>query len=225
MKHLIARAYLGLIFLIGCLALVLFVSAGSLAFWQAWIYLSVWTVCVVFVTTYLVKHDQLLLASRVQAGPTAETQKSQQVIQSLASLFFVALYVVAGLDFRFQWSTVPPVVSLISDAFVVVGFFIVFLVFKANSYTSAVIEVSSEQEVVTTGPYSVVRHPMYAGAMLLLLFTPTALGSWVAIPFVLPMLMVIVARLREEERLLRANLGGYEAYCQKVHYRLAPFIW
>jgi len=104
---------------------------------------------------------------------------------------------------------VPPVVSLISDGFVALGFFVVFLVFRENSYTSAIIEVSKEQEVIANGPYSVVRHPMYAGASLLLLFSPLALGSWAALPFPAPLILVVVARLLEEEKFLSANLSGY----------------
>lgn len=216
---------LGLVFLVLCLALVLFLSAGSFEFWQAWVFLAVWTISVLFITLYLIKYDQKLLASRVQAGPTAETQKIQKFIQSLASLFFIGLFVVPGLDFRFHWSSVPPVVSWISDGFVVLGFLIVFLVFKENSYTSAVIEVSDEQKVITTGPYAIVRHPMYAGAILLLLFTPLALGSWVALPFPLPLILVVVFRLIEEEKFLLAHLTGYPVYRQKVPYRLVPLIW
>jgi protein-S-isoprenylcysteine O-methyltransferase Ste14 len=120
---------------------------------------------------------------------------------------------------------VPPVVSWISDGVVVLGFFIVFLVFRENRYTSAVIEVTNEQKVITTGPYSVVRHPMYAGAILLLLFTPLALGSWIAIPFPFPLFLVVAFRSLEEEKFLLVNLSGYAAYCQKVRYRLVPFIW
>jgi protein-S-isoprenylcysteine O-methyltransferase Ste14 len=208
-----------------CLALALFLSAGSLGFWQAWVFLAVWTISVGLITAYLVKYDQKLLASRVQAGSVAETQKVQQVIQSVASLFFIGLFIVPGLDFRFHWSVVPPVISLVSDGFVFLGFFIVFLVFKENTYTSATIEVSDEQKVITGGPYSVVRHPMYAGAILLLLFAPLALGSWVTIPFPLPLILVVAVRLLEEEKFLAANLNGYEAYRQKVRYRLVPFVW
>lgn len=171
------------------------------------------------------QYDQKLLASRVQVGPIAEPQKRQQIIQGLASLFFVGLFIVPGLDFRFHWSSVAPALSLIADAVVALGFYIVFLVFKENSYTSYTVEVADEQTVVTSGPYSLVRHPMYAGAFLLLLFTPLALGSWVALPFVLPLMLVIVIRLREEEKFLQANLRGYEQYRQTVRYRLVPFVW
>jgi protein-S-isoprenylcysteine O-methyltransferase Ste14 len=225
MNNLIVRSFLGLAFLVLVLALALFLSAGSLAYWQAWLFLAVWTVTVSLITGYLVKKDQKLLASRVQAGPVAETQRIQQVIQSLASLFFIGIFIIPGLDFRFHWSTVPPIVSIISDGFVILGFYIVFLVFKENSYTSATIEVSDEQKVVTTGPYSVVRHPMYAGAILLLIFAPVALGSWVAIPFPWPLILVVAFRAQEEEKFLAANLSEYEAYRQKVRYRLVPYIW
>ena len=207
------------------LALALFIPAGSLNFWQAWVYLAVWAVCTVLITAYLFKYDQELLAGRVKAGPVAETQRSQQIIQSLAALFFIGLFIVSGLDYRLGWSNVPPLLSLIADGFVALGFSIVFLTFRENSYTRATIEVSDEQQVISAGPYRMIRHPMYAGALLLLLFTPLALGSWVAVPFVLPMILVIAARLLDEEKLLNENLRGYQEYCARVHYHLIPFVW
>jgi protein-S-isoprenylcysteine O-methyltransferase Ste14 len=223
--NLLPKAFLGLAFLLVILALALFIPARSLAFWQAWVYLGVFGVSTLLVTLYLIRNDRELLARRVKGGPTAEAQKNQQIIQGFASLFFIALYVVAGLDYRFGWSNVPPVVSLIADGFVALGFYIVFRVFRENTYTSATIEVSDEQKVISSGPYRVVRHPMYAGAFLLLLATPLALGSWVALPFPIPLILVIVIRLLDEERFLSSNLGGYEAYRQKVHYRLVPYVW
>ena len=225
MDRLIVKTILGFAFLLLVLALALFLPAGSLGFWQAWLYLAVFAACTILITAYLAKNDRELLAGRVQAGPIAETQKSQQVIQSLASLFFIALYIVAGLDFRFGWSHVPAVVSVLADGVVALGFYVVFLVFRENSYTRSTIEVSAGQQVITTGPYALVRHPMYAGAMLLMIFTPVALGSWLALPFVIPLILVIVARLLDEERFLKANLPGYEDYCQQVHSRLVPSIW
>jgi protein-S-isoprenylcysteine O-methyltransferase Ste14 len=225
MRALLVKTISGFAFLMLVLALALFIPAGALSFWQAWAYLAVFSVCTILITVYLIKYDPKLLASRVKAGPTSETQKSQRIIQSLAGLFFVGLFIVPGLDFRFHWSEVPPVVSLISDGFVALGFLIVFLVFRENSYSSAIIEVSPEQKVITSGPYGVVRHPMYAGAILLLIFTPPALGSWVAIVCPLPLILVVAARLLEEEKYLVTNLSGYAAYRQRVHYRLLPFIW
>lgn len=225
MSNLIGKAIMGLGFLLLVLAIALFVPAGSLSFWQAWVYLAVFAICVILITAYLVRYDRELLAGRVQAGPVAETQRSQQIIQSLASLFFIGVYVVAGLDFRFGWSSVPPVISWVADGFVALGFFFVFLVFRENTYTRATIAVSAEQKVISTGPYSLVRHPMYAGAMLLLVATPIALGSWVALPFVVPLMLVIAVRLLDEEKFLRANLRGYAEYCEKVRYHLIPFVW
>jgi len=225
MNNLLAITVAGFFFLMLMLALALFIPAGSLSFWQAWVYLAVWAVCVILITAYLIKNDQALLAGRVQAGPVAEPLKSQKIIQSLASLFFIGLFIVPGLDFRFCWSNMPPIVSLIADGFVALGFYIVFLVFKENSYTRATIEVSDEQKVVTSGPYRMVRHPMYAGALLLLIVTPLALGSWVAMPFSLPLILVIAVRLREEEQFLEKNLASYPEYCQKVCYHLVPYVW
>jgi protein-S-isoprenylcysteine O-methyltransferase Ste14 len=225
MGKLLIQTFLGFSFLLFVLGLALFVSAGSLAYWQAWVFLAVFGGCTLLITVYLIMNDTRLLASRVQAGPVAETQKSQQIIQGFASLFFIALFIVAGLDYRFGWSHIPAVLSLIADGFVVLGLFIVFLVFRENSFTSGTIEVAGDQKVVSTGPYGVVRHPMYAGAFLMLVFTPIALGSWVALPFVLPLMLVIVLRLMEEEKFLAVNLPGYTQYRQKTPYRLIPFVW
>ena len=221
----VRESILGVAFLMLTLAGAIFGSAGSLNFWQAWIYLLIFLACTLFITAYLIKYDPKLLARRVKAGPIAERQKTQQLIQSLASLLFVSLFIVSGLDHRFHWSEVRPLVSLISDGFVVLGFFVVFLVFRENSYTSAIIEVSTEQKVITSGPYRVVRHPMYTGASLLLLFSPLALGSWVALACSVLLIVVVAIRLFDEEKYLAINLSGYEAYRQTVRYRLVPFIW
>jgi protein-S-isoprenylcysteine O-methyltransferase Ste14 len=225
MDNLLVKTFLGFAFLMLVLALALFLPAGSLRFWQAWVYLADFAGCTILITAYLMRNDRELLARRVRGGPTAETQKSQQIIQGLASLFFIALYIVPGLDYRFHWSHVAPLVSWVADAVVALGFYIVFLVFKENSYTSATIEVSGEQQVISSGPYAVVRHPMYAGAFLLLMATPLALGSWVSIPLPIPVILVIIVRLLDEEKFLSANLSGYEAYRQKVPYRLLPYVW
>ena len=225
MNNLLVRTILGFLFLLLCLGLALFIPAGSLRFWQAWLYLAVFAGCTILITAYLMKNDRDLLAGRVKAGPVAETQRSQQIIQGFASLFFIAVYIVAGLDYRFGWSSLPPVVSLAADAIVALGFFIVFLVFRENSFTHAVIEVSDEQRVITTGPYRLVRHPMYSSALLLMLFTGVALGSWVAVPFSIPLVLVIAVRLLDEEKFLSANLSGYSDYCQKVRYHLIPYVW
>ncbi len=225
MDSLILKAFAGLAFLLILLGAVVFISAGTLDYWQAWVYLAVFGGCTLFVTLYLIRNDPRLLQSRVQAGPAAETQKSQQVIQAFAGLFFIGIFVVSGLDFRFGWSKVSPLVSIISDVFVALSLLFVFLVFRENSFTSATIEVQDEQKVVSTGPYNLVRHPMYAGATVLLLFTPPALGSWIGIVMVIGVILVVVLRLLDEEKFLAKNLKGYDAYRAKVRYRLVPYIW
>ncbi|HEY3379988.1 MAG TPA: isoprenylcysteine carboxylmethyltransferase family protein [Armatimonadota bacterium] len=225
MAKLLTKAIAGFVFLMLVQALALFLPAGSVHFWQAWVYLAVSAACTILITAYLAKYDPKLLASRVKGGPTAERQRSQQIIQGLAGIFYFGLFVVSGLDFRFHWSAVSPLLSGIADGFVVVGNFIIYRVFKENSYTSATIEVGEGQTVITSGPYGVVRHPMYAGAILMLLVTPPALGSWVGLVCLAPLILAIIVRLLEEERFLRANLDGYAVYCRQVRYRLVPGIW
>src|SRR5512140_2446860 len=225
MASLILRSFAGLLFLLGVLGLALFASAGTVSYWQAWLYLAVFGLSVLLITLYLFVRDRRLLERRLNVGPAAERQRAQQVIQGLASMFFLLVYVVAGLDRRFGWSHVPPAISVVSEAAVALGLLVVFLVFRANAYTSAIIEVADQQRVVSSGPYALVRHPMYSGAFLMLLCTPPALGSWPALLFVVPLMLVIVARLQAEERFLAASLPGYEDYRRKVRSRLIPGIW
>jgi protein-S-isoprenylcysteine O-methyltransferase Ste14 len=225
MNNLLVRSFIGLIFLLLVLALCLFLPAGSLAYWQAWVFLAVFGVCVTLITAYLFRFDQGLLTRRVEAGPVAEPEPLQKVIQSVAALCFILMFIVPGLDYRFHWSNVPPAVVAVSELMVVLGLFIVFLVFRENSYSGATVRVAVEQKVVTTGPYAAVRHPMYAGALLMCLFVPLALGSWVGAPFTVPLIIVIVVRLLDEEKLLKADLPGYEAYWRTVRYHLIPYVW
>ncbi|BDG04983.1 methyltransferase family protein [Anaeromyxobacter oryzae] len=220
MKSVAGIAWLQLV-----LAAALFGSAGTLRYWQAWLYWSVFLGAVLVITIHFLRHDPDLIRRRLAVGPVAERRRVQQVVQALATLCFLALFVASGLDRRFRWSSVPSPVSLAADALVVLGFAIVFLVFRENSHTSALVEVSAGQRVVSTGPYRHVRHPMYAGALLLLAATPPALGSLVALPFVVALAGVIVARLVDEERLLASELPGYRAYCGEVRYRLVPRVW
>jgi protein-S-isoprenylcysteine O-methyltransferase Ste14 len=155
----------------------------------------------------------------------AEQQKSQKVIQALASLFFILPFITSSLDHRLGWSHVPTFIVLFGDMLVVVGLYVVFLVFRENTFTSATIEVKDEQKVISTGPYAMIRHPMYAGAFIMLLGIPLALGSWWAFIFVFLLFAAIVWRLLEEEKFLSKNLPGYTGYRQKVRYRLIPYIW
>jgi protein-S-isoprenylcysteine O-methyltransferase Ste14 len=187
--------------------------------------LFIFTAASALITAYLWKHDPKLLERRVHAGPRAEKEKIQKLIQMLASLAFVGTLVLPSLDHRYHWSRVPLALIVVGEAMVAFGFWGVFLVYKENSFTSATIEVAPDQRVVSTGPYAIVRHPMYAGALVLLLGTPLALGSLWGILMVLPMIVVLVARLLNEEVFLNESLPGYTEYCQKVRFHLVPLIW
>jgi protein-S-isoprenylcysteine O-methyltransferase Ste14 len=224
-KELARKAVLGFTRLILALGIFLFAPAGTLDFWQAWVYLCVFAASSALITAYLWKKDPQLLERRVNAGPGAEKEKSQKRIQLFASLAFIGVMVLPSIDHRLRWSVVPLPVVIAGDVLAILGFLIVFLVFKVNTFTAATIEVAADQKVISTGPYAIVRHPMYSGALVMLVGTPLALGSWWGLLMFIPMIFTIVFRLLDEESFLSRNLPGYEQYCQIVRYRLAPFVW
>jgi protein-S-isoprenylcysteine O-methyltransferase Ste14 len=220
-----ARALAALAALAGAMALLLFLPAGTVHYWQGWVYLFVFTGASLLVTLDLMRRDPELLRRRLRGGPTAEKRPAQKLIMLGASIGFIALLVVPGLDRRFGWSSVPVPAALIGDLLVAIGFYLIFLVYRENSFTSATIEVAANQKVIATGPYAIVRHPMYAGGMLYLLGTPLALGScWGFVPLA-AMMPLLLWRLADEERLLERNLPGYAQYRQRVRHRLVPFVW
>lgn len=225
MKNLTGQAFLGLVQLVVLLAIFLFLPGWSFNYWQAWVFLIVFSISVFLITLYFLRKDPSLIQSRLKAGPVAEQQKSQKIIQALASIFFVLPFITASIDHRLGWSKVPTWVVLLGDVLVALGIYIVFLVFRENTFTSATIEVQDEQKVISTGPYALIRHPMYSGAFIMLLGLPLALGSCWALIFVFLLFAAIVWRLLEEENFLAKNLPGYSGYRQKVRYRLIPFIW
>jgi protein-S-isoprenylcysteine O-methyltransferase Ste14 len=225
LSKLAAKTTLGFANLILLLAISLFVPAWTLHFWQGWLYLFLFASSSAAITIYLWKRDRALLSRRVSAGPIAEKTRTQQIIQLFASLGFLAILIVPALDYRFSWSHVPLWLVLAGDLLVVLGFYIVFRVFCVNTFTAATVEVTEQQTVISTGPYAYVRHPMYSGALIMLLGTTLALASWWGLlPFVF-MVAVIVARLLNEEKLLLANLRGYAEYVARVKYRLIPPVW
>ena len=219
------RALTGLAQLAVALALLLFVPAWTIDYWQAWLFLIVFVGACALITIYVWRNDRKLLERRMRAGPASEKEPVQKTIQILTSSLFIALFLLPAVDHRFDWSQVPAAIVLVGDALVALGFCIVFLVFKENSFSAATIEVAAGQTVVSTGPYAVVRHPMYAGALVMLFGTPLALGSWWALAIFVPIVGAIVWRLLEEERFLLANLDGYADYRRIVRFRLVPFLW
>jgi protein-S-isoprenylcysteine O-methyltransferase Ste14 len=219
------KALLGFVELIIIIGLFLFAPAGSFNFWQAWVYSIIFVGSSTAITFYLWNTDPKLLARRVNTGPGAEKEKIQKLIQSFNTILFIAFLVIPAFDHRFGWSHVPFYIVILGDILVILGFFLLFLVFRENAFASAIIEVTADQKVVTTGPYSIVRHPLYVSGLIMMLGTPLALGSWWGLLIFIPFTLVIIWRLLNEEKFLSKNLPGYKEYCQKVRYRLIPFLW
>ncbi|HTU01634.1 MAG TPA: isoprenylcysteine carboxylmethyltransferase family protein [Candidatus Sulfotelmatobacter sp.] len=219
------RAWLGLVFVAVGMGVVLFTTAGTFHYWQAWVYVALFSGASLLITLYLMKKDPALLARRVSGGPTAEKETAQKVIMVFASLGFIALLAVPGLDHRLAWSRVPLWCVVLGDVLFIIGWTIIFFVFRENTFTSATIEVAADQRVISTGPYSVVRHPMYAGALLYCVGTPLALGSYWGLLAFAAMLPFLLWRLFDEERFLSRYLPGYTEYCARVRSRLIPGLF
>jgi protein-S-isoprenylcysteine O-methyltransferase Ste14 len=207
------------------MGVALFVPAWTLHYWQAWLYLGVFFVLSVAITMDLMARDPQLLARRVHGGPAAETSRAQRLAMSVASAGFVAILVVSALDHRFGWSSVHTADVFGGDVLIVIGYVIIFFVFRANTFASSTIEIAMDQHVITTGPYAIVRHPMYAGAALYLIGMPLALGSWWGLLGLALLVPAFVWRMFDEEKTLTKSLPGYAEYCNTVRYRLIPRVW
>src|SRR3954463_9718789 len=196
------RAFGGLLVLILAMAALLFIPAGTLDYWQAWTFLCVYSTAPLAIPLYLMKSDPKLLERRMRGGPTAEKEPTQKVIMLLASVGFIGLLVVPALDHRFGWSHMPPAVALLGDGLLALGWLAIFFVFKENSFTSATIELAPDQKVISTGPYALVRHPMYAGGLVMLAGIPIALGSWWGLLVLVATMPALIWRLLHEEKFL-----------------------
>lgn len=204
------------------LGLIFFLPAGGFDYGEAWIYCGVILIPMFFSALYFLKNDPKLLERRMKMK---EKQTAQKWYVLFSSIIFLIAFLIPGFDHRYGWSDVPFWLVIISNIMILLGYLIFTAVMKENSYASRVIEVEKGQKVISTGPYGVVRHPMYSAAIIMFMFTPTALGSWWAL---LPMILVppfIIFRLINEEKLLHHNLPGYTAYTRKVTKRLIPWIW
>jgi protein-S-isoprenylcysteine O-methyltransferase Ste14 len=210
---------------VGVLGLLLFLPAGTLNYWQAWALIAVFVPGSNAIGIYLGVHDPELLERRKQAGPQAETRPAQKIIIIVLIAGLVGILVLSALDHRFGWSEVPAPMSLAGDVLAAIGLYITFLVVKENSFSAANIKVFKDQKVISTGPYAIVRHPMYSGTLLLTLASPPALGSWWGFLPVLLVIPMLVWRIFDEEKLLNAELPGYSDYARRVRYRLVPLGW
>ena len=225
MYKLYLRAALALLQLPLIVGALVFLPAWTLDYAQAWLFTAVFLACSLAITVYLAVKDPELLARRMRAGPTAETEPSQKVIMAVAPLAIGALPVVSAIDHRLAWSQVPPSIVILGDLLIIIAYVGFYFVLRENSYGAATIQVAEGQKVISTGPYAVVRHPMYSWALVMLLGIPLALGSWWGLLMLVPALATLVWRLRDEELFLTKNLPGYADYLRRTPHRLVPGVW
>ncbi len=218
------KAWLSLIVSSSLIGLSLFLSAGTIQYWQAWVYLGVGAASSVPLMLHIM-NDPILLENRTRAGPAAEQRLTQKIIVSVTGLPAIATFVVPGFDHRFGWSNVPPWLSIAGNLLILLSMWMVSRVFKENSFGSATVEIGKHQKVISTGPYAIVRNPMYSSAAVYFIGMSLALGSyWGLIPAFLTILGLIW-RLFDEEKFLTANLPGYIEYRAKVRWHLIPGIF
>lgn len=181
--------------------------SGTFNYWEVYLYFSILVIPMLFVFVYFMKRDPRFLERRSKG---TEKVKEQKIIQLINLPVFIAAFIIPGLDKRFGWSEIPAEIIITTDAVILAGYIIIFLVFRENSYASGIVEIDTGQKVISTGPYSIVRHPMYIGVLIMYLPTPVALGSyWGLIPMaLLPVAMLL--RILNEEKVLRENLVGYD---------------
>ena len=203
-------------------AVFLFVPAGSFRYWQGWVFIAILFLPMPVTSVYFMKRDPQLIERRLRTEEKISEQKS---IIRWARLVVFASLLLPGLDYRFGWSRVPLWLAILSQLFVFAGYLITLWVMKENSFASRTVQVEEGQRVISTGPYRLVRHPMYFGAVLMLLFMSPALGSWWALPGFLLAIPLIVLRLLNEEKKLCRDLPGYSDYCLRTRSRLLPLLW
>lgn len=215
-----------LMFVVGyvIIGLVLFLSAGTVSYWQAWISLVVGVVSYLPLMWLMMKNP-VLLENRVKGGPLAEKRIAQKIIISFGMIPVIALFILPPLDHRFGWSNVPSWLVIAGDLLLFIGMWMVYRVYKENAFGATVVKVTADQKVISTGPYAIVRNPMYSAAAVYVIGLSLSLGSyWGLIASALTILILIV-RLFDEEKFLAKNLPGYMEYQAKVRWHLVPGIF
>jgi protein-S-isoprenylcysteine O-methyltransferase Ste14 len=225
MSKLALRLTLTITILTIVMAALIFLSAGTLQFWQGWTFLSIFTLTSIVSTIYLYFRNPDLLERRSKGGPTEEKRPVQKLIQSLTAVGFFALLVVPALDRRFGWTQSGVALAMVGNLLDIVGTLIIIRVYNENSFAAATVDTFEGQRVISTGPYAIVRHPMYFGGLFYFFGIPLALGSWYGlIPFAL-LLPAMLWRMFDEERMLAESLPGYREYMAKVKRHLIPYVW
>ena len=214
----ISKFLLGII-LVGIL---IFLPAGTFNYFNGWLFMAILFIPMLFAGIIMMIKNPKLLKSRLNAK---EKQKEQGIVIKLSGLMFIVGFVLAGLDFRFKWIVLPPIVSYISSFVFILAYLLWAEVLKENTYLSRTIKVEEGQKVIDTGLYGIVRHPMYTATIILFLSMPLVLGSIISFFVFIFYPVLIIFRILYEEKLLEKELKGYAEYKQKVKYRILPFIW
>jgi len=201
---------------------LLFVPAGSIRFWQGWCYFATLFVPGLLAFAFFYEHHPQMVERRLLLK---EKVREQKRIMMLIYIIWPINFVLTGLDHRFGWSHSPLWLTIFSQVVVLGGYVTTLWVLKVNRFASRTIQVEPGQEVISSGPYRIVRHPMYLGACAMFLFTPLALGSYVTFPAFVLLIPLIVLRLLNEEKIMRQELPDYSEYCLRTHFRLVPFLW
>jgi protein-S-isoprenylcysteine O-methyltransferase Ste14 len=211
-------------FVLGLLmiGLLLFLPAGTFDFWQAWLFIGILFVPMFIAGIILMIRQPELLRKRLDAK---EQQQEQKWVVALSGLMFIAVFVVAGLNRRFGWYMLPDWAVYIATAIFLVAYAMYAEVMRENMWLSRTVEVQENQQVVSTGLYGIVRHPMYAATLLLFLSMPLVLASPWSFVIMLIYIPIIALRIRNEEQVLERELKGYTEYKQRVRYKVIPFIW
>ena len=204
------------------IALLLFWPAGTMKYWNGWLFCAVLFIPVLIMGVVLFLKAPDLLRKRLQEK---EEQAEQKTVVALSGLMFMGGFVLAGLDFRFGWSYMPNWLVYGAAAVFVIGYAFFAEVMRENAYLSRTVEVQENQEVIDSGLYGVVRHPMYFATVLMFNAMPLILGSYVSFVVFLVYPFLIAKRIRNEELILEEGLHGYTEYKNKVKYRLIPFVW
>lgn len=207
---------------LGVIGALLFVPAGTLDYWQAWLYLAILFLPLVLVASLLVIRAPELVERRMR---TREQQSIQWWVIGVSGLSMVGIYLVSALDYRFSWSSVPLPLTLAADVLILAGYAFFAWAMWENRYASRVVEVQAGQTVTKAGPYRFVRHPMYLGMILMFNLSPIALGSWWGLLAGAPFPIALIVRISHEEEMLTEGLPGYRTYKQQVPHRLIPFLW
>ena len=207
---------------LGIIGLLLFLPAGSWHYWQAWLLIALLFIPMMCMGIWLLLSSPELLSKRLNNREKEQTQKH---VVALSGLMFIGGFLLCGFDYRFAWSQVPVWVVATASVFFLIGYILYAEVLRENAYLSRTIEVQDNQQLIDTGLYGIVRHPMYTATLLMFLSMPLILGSWWALALFAIYPLLIIKRIRNEEQVLASGLEGYADYQQRVRWRLIPWVW